>query len=148
MATTAAAVGSLANLNNAFENDKKKASANVGVMEKKRGSLDVRHRYLIEKFAAFVDEKPIVIENSLLLGQKLELVNDFLAEGGSRKVLFFWQKVTTFDIVGRRKCSKSCESATKTKYFNRDTRAKGNFNRGWRFFYKNQSEGRYQLKLL
>jgi dynein heavy chain len=96
MATTAATMGSLSNLNNAFENDKKKAAANVGAVEKKRALLDVRHRYLIEKFAAFVDEKPIAIENSLLLGQKLDLVNDFLAEGGSRKVLFFWQKVAAF----------------------------------------------------
>jgi dynein heavy chain, axonemal len=113
MATTAATTGSLSSLNNAFENDKKKAAANVGAIEKKRALLDVRHRYLIEKFAAFVDEKPIVIENSLLLGQKLDLVNDFLAEGGSRKVLFFWQKVIKFLTLGRRSSCQICYSSGK-----------------------------------
>lgn len=93
MATTAANAGSLSNLNNNFENDKKKAAATQGAVEKKRASLDVRHRYLIEKFAAFVDEKPATIENSLLLGAKLDLVNDFFVDGGSRKVIMFWQKV-------------------------------------------------------
>jgi dynein heavy chain len=92
MATAAGNAGSLSNLNN-FESDKKKAVANQTAIEKKRASLDVRHRYLLEKFAVFVDEKPATLENSLLLGNKLDLVNDFFAEGGSKKVLFFWQKV-------------------------------------------------------
>lgn len=92
MATTAGNAGSLTNLT--FENDKKKAAANQTAIEKKRASLDTRHRYLLEKFAVFVDEKASLLENSLLLGNKLDLVNDFLAEGGARKVLFFWQKVS------------------------------------------------------
>jgi dynein heavy chain len=90
MATTA---GSVSNLNATFENDKKKAAATQGAIEKKRASLDIRHRYLIDKFAAFVEEKPINIENSLLLGSKLDLVSDFFVDGGAKKVLFFWQKV-------------------------------------------------------
>lgn len=93
MATTAGNVGSLTNLNNTFENDKKKAAATQGAIEKKRASLDVRHRYVIDKFATYVDEKPAIIENSLLLGNKLDLVNEFFADGGSRKVILFWQKV-------------------------------------------------------
>jgi dynein heavy chain len=92
MATIEAKPGSIQNLSN-FENDKKKATAAQNLIEKKRALLDVRHRYLLEKFAQFVDEKPIVLENSLLLGSKLDLLNDFLAEGGSKKVIFFWQKV-------------------------------------------------------
>jgi dynein heavy chain, axonemal len=91
MASTAANAGSLSNLN--FENDKKKQVANQTVLEKKRASLDVRHRYLLEKFSVFIDEKSQVLENSFLLGNKLEMVNDFFAEGGSKKILFFWQKV-------------------------------------------------------
>lgn len=93
MATTAGNLGSVSNLNSTFENDKKKAAATQGAIEKKRASLDVRHRYLIDKFAAYIDEKPAVIENSLLLGSKLDLVNEFFADNGSRKVIFFWQKV-------------------------------------------------------
>jgi dynein heavy chain len=70
---------------------KKKAAGVVNIVEKKRASLDVRHRYLLEKFAAYIDEKPAALENSLLLGNKLDIVNEFFAEGGTRKVLFFWQ---------------------------------------------------------
>ena len=98
--------GSNANLHNsntnlAHENEnKKKANAANNLIEKKRASLDTRHKYFIEKFASFLDEKPAVIENSLLLGNKLELVNEFLADGGPRKVLFFWQKVV-FLMIGR-----------------------------------------------
>ncbi|KAJ3091620.1 Dynein heavy chain 5, axonemal [Quaeritorhiza haematococci] len=66
----------------------------INTLEKKRASLDARHRYLLEKFAPFVDEKPATLENSLLLGNKLDLVNDFFADNGSRKLLFFWQPPT------------------------------------------------------
>jgi dynein heavy chain len=93
MATTAANATNSGSNSNLFEIDKKKAGANQSQIEKKRASLDTRHRYLLERFGAFVDEKPSVLENSLLLGNKLELVNDFFADGGSKKVIFFWQKV-------------------------------------------------------
>ncbi|KAJ3249557.1 Dynein heavy chain 5, axonemal [Chytriomyces hyalinus] len=71
---------------------KKGVAGNVNLIEKKRASLDVRHRFLLEKFSTYVDEKPAGLENSLLLGNKLDIVNDFFAENGSRKVLFYWQK--------------------------------------------------------
>ena len=74
---------------------RKKNQTQVNLIEKKRASLDLRHRYLIDKFAVYVDEKPAVIENSLLQGNKLEMINDFFAEGGSRKVLFYWQAVSS-----------------------------------------------------
>lgn len=83
--------GSGANLAHENESKKKAALAN-SLLEKKRASLDIRHRYLLEKFGQYVDEKPSVLENSLLIGNKLDLVNDFFAEGGSKKVIFFWQK--------------------------------------------------------
>ena len=89
--------GSVTNLTS-FESDKKKAVANQTAIEKKRATLDVRHRYLLERFGVFVDEKPAVLENALLVGSKLDLVNDFFAEGGSRKVLFFWQKVGRVNV--------------------------------------------------
>ncbi|TPX71761.1 hypothetical protein SpCBS45565_g00838 [Spizellomyces sp. 'palustris'] len=71
--------------------DPKKRAAAANAIEKKRAGLDARHRYLLEKFATFIDEKPATLENSLLQGSKLDYVNDFFAEGGSRRVLFFWQ---------------------------------------------------------
>ncbi|KAI9314021.1 dynein heavy chain, N-terminal region 2-domain-containing protein, partial [Zopfochytrium polystomum] len=72
---------------------KKKGAAGISQIEKKRASLDARHRYLLEKFSTFVDETPAGLENSLLIGTKLDILNDFFAEGGSKRVLFFWQKL-------------------------------------------------------
>lgn len=64
------------------------ASANL---EKRRAMLEPRHTFLLEKFAAVVDEKVSVLENSLLYGNKLEIIADFFAENGPKKLLFFWQ---------------------------------------------------------
>ncbi|KAJ3396765.1 Dynein heavy chain 5, axonemal [Lobulomyces angularis] len=84
--------------NNALHSDqttttelKKKAAGAINAVEKKRASLDARHRYLLEKFSTFVDEKITNLENSLLLGNKLDLVNEFFMENGTKKVLFYWQ---------------------------------------------------------
>lgn len=93
---------------NIHENDlKKKTVAAANAAEKKRGMLDVRHKYLLEKFAAYLDEKPSVLENSFILGNKLETVNEFFAENGSRKVLMYWQAPTKDEI-------KSTGSSAKT----------------------------------
>jgi dynein heavy chain len=61
------------------------------LLEKKRASLDARHRYLIEKAAEVFEEKPLTIENALLAGNKLEQVSEFFSEGGVRKVILVWQ---------------------------------------------------------
>ena len=61
------------------------------LIEKKRASLDARHKYLLDKAAEFLDEKPASLENSLLQGNKLDQMNDFLAEGGSKRLLLVWQ---------------------------------------------------------
>ncbi|KAI9015067.1 dynein heavy chain and region D6 of dynein motor-domain-containing protein [Gaertneriomyces semiglobifer] len=71
--------------------DPKKRAAAINAIEKKRASLDARHRYLLEKVASVIDEKPATLENSLIMGNKLDIVNDFLNEGGSKRVMFFWQ---------------------------------------------------------
>lgn len=74
---------------------KKAANSNLNkadaLLEKRRVTLDARHKYLIEKAAEVLGEKALAIENSLLVGSKLELVNEFFQENGSKKVVFFWQ---------------------------------------------------------
>ncbi len=91
----------------AVETDKKKqAQLQQQSIEKKRASLDARHRtpvptlsyltvsgYLLEKFAATYDVKPLELENSLLLGNKLDYMNEFFKENGSRRVFLFLKKV-------------------------------------------------------
>ncbi|KAI8811565.1 dynein heavy chain and region D6 of dynein motor-domain-containing protein [Cladochytrium replicatum] len=83
----------------ASDTGKKKAAAGLNAVEKKRASLDARHRYLLDKFAGYTEEKSATLENSLLQGTKLDYVNDFFAEGGSRRLMFFWQPVTKDDGV-------------------------------------------------
>jgi hypothetical protein len=79
-----------------FDSDPKKkgTNANTSSIEKKRATLDVRHRFLLEKFATVVDAKPADLETSLLLGNKLDYVNSFFQENGLRRVLFFWQALS------------------------------------------------------
>jgi dynein heavy chain len=77
---------------------KKKTLAATNAAEKKRGMLDVRHKYLLEKFAVYLDEKVSVLENSFIQGNKLEVVNEFFAENGSKKVLMYWQAPTKEEI--------------------------------------------------
>jgi dynein heavy chain len=60
-------------------------------LEKRRAIIDPRHRYLLEKFATIADAKPQELENLFLLGSKIEMVNDFFKENGTRKIFFFWQ---------------------------------------------------------
>jgi dynein heavy chain, axonemal len=67
-------------------------------MEKKRATLDARHRHLLDRFATFADVKLQDLENLFLVGGKVDLVNEFFKEGGTRKVFFFWQPSKVFPI--------------------------------------------------
>ena len=97
-----AALGSMGNL--MAETDKKKIQTAQAQLEKKRASLDVRHRYLLEKAAEYFDAKPADLEQSLLFGNKLDLVNDLFKENGSRKVLFYWQPSKVGCLTGGCRC--------------------------------------------
>jgi dynein heavy chain len=76
---------------------KKKAGAtNALNLEKKRAMIDQKHRYLLDRFAEVIGEKSSELENSLLYGTKIELINEFFTANGLKKILFFWQ----FNKVG------------------------------------------------
>lgn len=86
------ATGQLGSMNLlAGDTDKKKQQNTQANLEKKRASLDGRHRYLLEKAAEYFDAKVADLEQSLLFGNKIDLLNDFFKDGGSRKVIFFYQ---------------------------------------------------------
>lgn len=71
---------------------RKQAAANTASIEKKRASLDARHKYLLQLFANDIGENVANLETSLLYGNKLQAVNDFLsAENDSKRLLFYWQ---------------------------------------------------------
>jgi hypothetical protein len=64
-------------------------------LEKRRALLDPRHKYILDKFNTIIpDVKPIELENAFLQSNKLELVNDFLKEGGSRRVVMSWTLIS------------------------------------------------------
>lgn len=79
-------------VNNQEVDSKKKGVNNAATLtEKKRATLDARHRQMIEKFASYIDAKALDVENSLLIGSKLDLLTDFFKENGTKRILFFWQ---------------------------------------------------------
>lgn len=90
------AVGSRADLHGVGASTKLSQPVfNLATLEKRRGLLDARHRYILEKFCTIVpDVKPIEIENSLLLGNKIELLNEFFREGGLKRCFLTWTTVT------------------------------------------------------
>jgi dynein heavy chain len=95
MATTSSQSNLHGSNKNLFDIDgKKKLAAQQNLAEKRRASLDTRHKYFLEKFAQLIDEKPAVLENSFILGNKVDIVNEFFAENGSKKVLFYWQSAS------------------------------------------------------
>jgi len=64
-------------------------------LEKRRALLDTRHKYILEKFNTLIPEvKPVELENAFLQSNKLEVVNDFLKEGGSKKVVMCWTLIS------------------------------------------------------
>lgn len=81
--------------------DKRKFQNTQAQLEKKRASLDARHRYLLERAADYFEAKLPELEQSLLLGNKIDLFNDFFKENGSRKVIFFYHpsKVSIFCLI-------------------------------------------------
>lgn len=75
----------------AVEAEKKKSVMTQAAIDKRKGLVDQRHKYLLEKFLPLTDTKMAELENSFILGNKLELVNEFFKEGGTKRVFFFWQ---------------------------------------------------------
>ncbi|KAI9220476.1 dynein heavy chain and region D6 of dynein motor-domain-containing protein [Blastocladiella britannica] len=61
-------------------------------LEKRRAQLDVRHRTLLDKFAEYIGEKPAVLEQSVLYGNKIDVMAEFFREGGIKRVMLFWKK--------------------------------------------------------
>lgn len=97
--------GSNANLNRGSQFDLRKTTVPQfskvdAQLEKKRASLDVRHKFVIDKAAEIFFEKPMNIENQILTGNKLDVLNDFFNEGGSRKVVLVWQTTGPSPKVG------------------------------------------------
>lgn len=80
---------------NPWDSDKKKGLGGTAsyssLIEKRRQTLDARHKFIITTVAAVVREREDVLENQLLHGNRLEVLNEFFAEDGTRRLFFLWQ---------------------------------------------------------
>ncbi|KAI9021920.1 dynein heavy chain and region D6 of dynein motor-domain-containing protein [Hyaloraphidium curvatum] len=108
-------MSSIANLRTSFQNlrstaslnpwdaDKKKGlggtSSYSSLLEKRRQTLDSRHRFLLAAFAAVVQEREDVLENQLLHGSRLETMNEFFSEEGPQRLFLLWQPPTKEELV-------------------------------------------------
>ncbi|XP_019376784.1 PREDICTED: dynein heavy chain 5, axonemal [Gavialis gangeticus] len=61
--------------------------------EAKRAHLDGRHDYILAIVASCVDVEKTEVEDSVLEGNQIERIDTFLASGGLRHLMFFYQDV-------------------------------------------------------
>jgi dynein heavy chain len=108
-------MSSIANLRTSFQNLRSTASLNPwdadkkknlggttsysSLIEKRRQTLDARHKFILSTFAGVAHEREEVLENQLLHGNRLEVLNDFLAEDGSRRLFLLWQPPNKVDSI-------------------------------------------------
>ncbi|XP_027519572.1 dynein heavy chain 5, axonemal isoform X6 [Corapipo altera] len=65
--------------------------------EAKRARLDGRHDYLLDIVASFVDLDKAEVEDAILDGNQIERIDRFLAAGGLRHLMFYYQEVEVMD---------------------------------------------------
>ncbi|XP_061778474.1 dynein axonemal heavy chain 5-like [Nerophis ophidion] len=73
------------------EERRERAKQAKALKEERRSSLDPRHQYLISRLvdAACLDQQEV--EDALVSDDKFDLIQDFFAVNGSRKLIFFYQ---------------------------------------------------------
>ncbi|XP_042662867.1 dynein axonemal heavy chain 5 isoform X2 [Tyto alba] len=65
--------------------------------EAKRARLDGRHDYLLDTVASCVNLDKAEVEDALLDGNQIERIDKFLAPGGLRHLMFYYQDVEAVD---------------------------------------------------
>ncbi|RMC15911.1 hypothetical protein DUI87_08116 [Hirundo rustica rustica] len=65
--------------------------------EAKRACLDGRHDYLLDIVASCVNLDKAEVEDAILDGNQIERINRFLAPGGLRHLMFYYQDVEVMD---------------------------------------------------
>ncbi|XP_026147559.1 dynein heavy chain 5, axonemal isoform X2 [Mastacembelus armatus] len=61
--------------------------------EERREMLDARHKYLISRLADAVSQGEAAVEDALITDDKFNLIDEFFAANGSKKLIFFYQNV-------------------------------------------------------
>eukprot|EP01135_Chromosphaera_perkinsii_P010177 Nk52_evm43s2039 gene=Nk52_evmTU43s2039 len=79
----------------------KKAKNAAEAREAKRATLDDRHRYIFEILAGGFDVEKSFVEDQILWGDKLLMLNSFMEQGGPSKILFYYQSNVDDDAGGK-----------------------------------------------
>ncbi|XP_064611990.1 dynein axonemal heavy chain 5-like isoform X2 [Liolophura sinensis] len=58
----------------------------------KRASLDERHWYILQTVADCLVMEPAEVEDAILEGRQIEIIDKFLAENGSSQLMFYYQE--------------------------------------------------------
>ncbi|XP_041103970.1 dynein heavy chain 5, axonemal [Polyodon spathula] len=62
--------------------------------DERRAQLDSRHKYLISKLADGIGLGETEVEDSIVSDDKFNMIEEFFAPNGTKKLLFFYQEVT------------------------------------------------------
>ncbi|NXD49917.1 DYH5 protein, partial [Corvus moneduloides] len=62
--------------------------------EERRAQIDGRHRYLISRLADGIDLSEQQVEETIISDDKFQLIEQFFAPSGLKKLLFFYQDVS------------------------------------------------------
>ncbi|XP_007895756.2 dynein axonemal heavy chain 5 [Callorhinchus milii] len=73
--------------------------------EERRSHLDSRHKYLICKLADGTGQEESVVEDSIIGDERFNMIEEFFAPNGSKKLLFFYQETHRFSSAGTSKSS-------------------------------------------
>ncbi|NXE91397.1 DYH5 protein, partial [Menura novaehollandiae] len=84
------------------------------IKEERRAQIDGRHRYLISRLADGIDLSEQQVEETIISDDKFELIEQFFAPSGLKKLLFFSQDVLQQKLDAS---SKSTNSLPQKKLF-------------------------------
>ncbi|MGH0159990.1 UNVERIFIED_CONTAM: hypothetical protein FKN15_038542 [Acipenser sinensis] len=73
--------------------------------DERRAQLDSRHKYLISKLADGIGLGETEVEDSIVSDDKFNMIEEFFAPNGTKKLLFFYQEVTQEVNFGMLECS-------------------------------------------
>ncbi|NWT10351.1 DYH5 protein, partial [Vireo altiloquus] len=85
--------------------------------EERRAQIDGRHRYLISRLADGIDLSEQQVEETIISDDKFQLIEQFFAPSGLKKLLFFYQDVLQQKLNGSSRSDGSTNSLPQKKLF-------------------------------
>ncbi|NXT67564.1 DYH5 protein, partial [Chaetops frenatus] len=85
--------------------------------EERRAQIDGRHRYLISRLADGIDLSEQQVEETIISDDKFQLIEQFFAPSGLKKLLFFYQDVLQQKLNASSRSDQSMNSLPQKKLF-------------------------------